>query len=188
MSDQPRRFAERLLHQLRRAPAGRIAALAHREFRDTLTSRQRSALVAYLTYAITVAAVRGVTVSVRKKQLGLRDVVVGPVHIHHYLPGIALLATAGALGVRGSDKLVVHCLAGATYGAGCGLVTDELPLLLALRDVYWTEEGRWATELILSIVGLVGAYFTAVPFWRALRVDLAAVRWRAPVKRSEEDA
>jgi hypothetical protein len=33
----------------------------------------------------------------------LRDITMRDVHIHHYLPGIALLTAAGAFGVRGSD-------------------------------------------------------------------------------------
>jgi hypothetical protein len=71
-----------------------------------------------------------------------------------------LLIVAGGIGVHGSDKVNVHCLLGATYGTGCALVTDELPLLLDLRDVYWAPEGRWALEVALGIIASAGAYFS----------------------------
>jgi hypothetical protein len=83
---------------------------------------------------------------------------------------------AGALGIRGSDKTSVHCLLGATYGTGCGLVTDELPLLLNLRDVYWTPEGRWAVDLALAVTAGAGAYFTGIPLWRGLREEIGRAR------------
>jgi hypothetical protein len=70
------------------------------------------------------------------------------------------MSAAGAFGVRGSDRMGVHCLMGASRSAGCGLVVDELLLLLNLRDVYWMREGRWVPELCLAIVAAVGAYFT----------------------------
>jgi hypothetical protein len=66
----------------------------------------------------------------------------------------------------------VHCLLGATYGTGRALVTDELPLLLNLRDVYWTRDGRWAVELALAIAASAGAYFTGIPLWRGLREEI----------------
>ena len=156
---------------------GRIARRAHREFRDNLTTGQRSALVACATFAATMTAVRGLTSAIHDRRLPLvRDISVSGVHIHHYLPGIALLTVAGAAGVRGSDRLSVHCLLGASYGAGCGLVVDELPLLLNLRDVYWSREGRWAPELGLTLVAVAGAYFSAIPFWQGLREELSALR------------
>ena len=94
-------------------------------------------------------------------------------HIHHYLPGIVLLAAAGGIGVRDSDRVGVHCLLGATLGSGCGLVVDELPLLVTLRDVYWTPEGRWAMQAALGVAAAGGAYLSGIPLWRGLREELS---------------
>ena len=153
---------------------GRVAGRAHREFRYTMTTRQRSALVAYLSFAATIGSVRALTRSIRAGHGPFHDVSVGGLHIHHFLPGIALLAAAGALGVRGSERIVVHCALGATYGTGCALIVDELPLLVNLRDVYWTPQGRWAIEVAAyTIVGL-GTYFSGLPIWRGVRHELAA--------------
>lgn len=153
----------------------RIARRAHREFRDSLTTRQRSGMVASASFALTALATRAVTVAIHRGHSRLfRDVTVGKVHLHHYLPGIALLTAAGAFGVAGSRRVTVHCLLGATYGAGCALVADELPLLVNLRDVYWTPEGRWAFRLCLATIGAAGTYFAAVPFWQHLRDEVSA--------------
>jgi hypothetical protein len=153
----------------------RLVRRMHHDFRYTLTTRQRSALVAYSSFAATIVAVRGLTTSIKSQRLPVHDITLRGTHIHHYLPGIALLTAAGAFGVRGSDKPSVHCLLGATYGAGCALVTDELPLLLNLRDVYWAREGRWAVDLALAIIASAGAYFTGIPLWRGLREEATAV-------------
>jgi hypothetical protein len=135
----------------------RLARRVHRDFQYRLTTRQRSSLVAYLSFATTVAAVRGLTTGIHRGELPVRDIRVGSVHVHHYIPGIALLTLAGAAGVRGSEKVGVHCLLGGAYGAGCALVVDELPMLVDLRAVYWSPEGRWAVELSLTIIALAGA-------------------------------
>jgi hypothetical protein len=153
--------------------AVRVARRAHREFRYRLTTRQRSGMIASASFALTALGARAVTGAIRGGRVKVfRDVTVGEVHLHHYLPGIALLTAAGAFGVAGSRKLTVHCLIGATYGAGCALIADELPLLINLRDVYWTREGRWAVRLSLAVIGAAGAYFAAVPFWQGIRDEI----------------
>lgn len=149
-----------------------LARRLHHDFRYNLTSRQRSGLVAYLSFVVSIGAVRGLTIAIRKGRLPVHDITAGDVHIHHYLPGIALLTAAGGIGVRGSDKASVHCLLGATYGTGCALITDELPLLLNLRDVYWTREGRWGLDVALGIIASVGAYFSGIPLWHGLREEI----------------
>jgi hypothetical protein len=161
----------------------RAAARAHADFRYTLSASQRSALVAFASFTMTEAVTRSVTWSIRRRPLPgpgarraglLRDLSVAGVHIHHYLPGMALLAGTGALAVRGTDRLGVHCLIGAGYGAGCALVVDEAPLLVNLRDVYWSREGRWAIDLALGIVGVTGTYFAGLPLWRGIAEELRA--------------
>jgi hypothetical protein len=152
-----------------------VVSRMHHDFRYELTTGQRSGLVAYLSFSLTILLVRGITAAIKGQRLPVHDITIRGVHIHHYLPGIALLTTSGAFGVRGSDRLSVHCLLGGTYGAGCALVTDELPLLLNLRDVYWAREGHWAVDLARVIVGGVGAYFSGIPLWRGIREEAAAM-------------
>jgi len=52
------------------------------------------------------------------------------------------------------------------------LITDELPLLLNLRDVYWTPEGRWALDVAFGIIASAGAYFSGIPLWHGLREEI----------------
>ena len=99
---------------------------------------------------------------------------VGSVHVHHFVPGILLLAIAGAAGMRGSPTVGVHCLIGGCYGTGVALVTDELPMLVDFRDVYWTPEGRWAVTLAISMIAFGGMYFSGLPLWRGLVGELSA--------------
>lgn len=150
----------------------RLTRRLHHDFRYNLTNRQRSGLVAYLSFVVSIGVIRGLTTTIRTGRLPLHDITAGDVHIHHYLPGIALVTAAGGIGVRGSDKASVHCLLGATFGTGCALITDELPLLLNLRDVYWTPEGRWALDVALGIIASAGAYFSGIPLWHGLREEL----------------
>ena len=92
-------------------PASKFGLLArrlHHDFRYNLTSRQRSGLVAYLSFVVSIGAVRSLSTAIRTGRLPLHDITAGDVHSHHYLPGIALLTAAGGIGVRGSDKASVH--------------------------------------------------------------------------------
>jgi hypothetical protein len=127
---------------------------------------------------VTIAGITSAP-AIRTQRLPLHDITAGGRHIHHYLPGIVLLTAAGGIGVRGSDKASVHCLLGATYGTGCALITDELPLLLDLRDVYWTPEGRWALDVALAIIASAGAYFSGIPLWHGLREEIKG-KWPMP--------
>jgi hypothetical protein len=45
-------------------------------------------------------------------------------------------------------------------------------MLVDLRDVYWSPEGRWAVELSLTIIALAGAYLSGIPLWQGLREEL----------------
>ncbi len=56
------------------------------------------------------------------------------VHIHHFWFGIALLAIGGWLGINYTDKDTDH-LAAILYGAGGGLIADEVGLLLTFETI-----------------------------------------------------
>src|SRR6266700_2589798 len=89
------------------------------------------------------AAVRGVTYAIKHHIPPFHDIEVGNTHLHHYVWGIGLLSGAGGVAVYGDGNVRCHPVVGAVYGAGLGLVVDELALLLELRDVYWQRQGRW---------------------------------------------
>jgi lysyl-tRNA synthetase class 2 len=82
---------------------------------------------------------------------------VGGVHLHHVVPGIILVLLAGLLAFTpaGRESPVLEILAIA-FGAGAALVLDEFALLLHLKDVYWSEEGRTSIDALI-IGALLGA-------------------------------
>ena len=58
------------------------------------------------------------------------------IHIHHFWFGIALLAVGGWVGISYNDKETDR-LAAIIFGAGGGLIADEVGLLLTFEN-YWT--------------------------------------------------
>jgi uncharacterized membrane protein len=55
------------------------------------------------------------------------------IHIHHFWYGIALLAVGGWLGISYDDKEISR-VASILYGAGSGLIVDEVGLLLTFNN------------------------------------------------------
>ena len=67
---------------------------------------------------------------------------VGGRHFHHYNLGIALLSGVGAVGLRGSEVRRRHPATATAYGSALALIVDEFALLLDLKNVYWSSDGR----------------------------------------------
>jgi len=61
----------------------------------------------------------------------------GDLHIHHFWYGLAMLATGGWLGISLENPRIDR-VAAIIYGAGGGLIGDEIGLLLTFKD-YWTS-------------------------------------------------
>lgn len=58
-------------------------------------------------------------------------------HIHHFWYGLAMLAIGGWLGISIENERL-NRVAAILFGAGGGIIGDEVGLLLTLGD-YWTE-------------------------------------------------
>ncbi|MET7395898.1 hypothetical protein ABZS66_20620 [Dactylosporangium sp. NPDC005572] len=86
----------------------------------------------------------------------------GGVHLHHEFFGVLLMLVTGALsfaGVPFRDALAFG------FGVGAGLVLDEYALLLHLRDVYWTREGRSSIDAVIAATVVTGMLvISTVPF------------------------
>jgi uncharacterized membrane protein len=74
-------------------------------------------------------------------------VVGGGIHIHHFWFGLILLAVGGWMGIVNQNQQIDQ-LAAVLYGAGGGLIADEVGLLLTFGD-YWT--GLTYTLLIIFV-------------------------------------
>ncbi|WP_107416995.1 phosphatidylglycerol lysyltransferase domain-containing protein [Actinacidiphila alni] len=80
----------------------------------------------------------------------------GGLHIHHVVFGQAmmLIGGIGSFAVRGGP--LAHDVLAVIFGIGCGLVLDEFALVLHLKDVYWSEQGRQSVDAVILAVSVIG--------------------------------
>ncbi len=114
-------------------------------------------LLCAVAFVITFVITRIVVRSIRSGKGGLKDNVIGGVHIHHAVPGLILMVISG-LAALGAQSIGWQSVAGVGFGIGLALVLDEFALILHLEDVYWSEQGRESVNAVL----LVGAVIALV--------------------------
>lgn len=118
--------------------------------------------LAAVAFLLTFLFIRVLTHEIRAGEIG-RDIVLGDLHIHHVVPGLALVLIAGLLDL-GSVWPARRAL---TFGIGAALVLDEFALILNLADVYFAPQGRESVDAVvvfaaaLIIVGLGGGFWHA---------------------------
>ena len=78
-----------------------------------------------------------------------------------------MLAGVGAVAVHGEDARRRHPAVAMSYGSGLALIVDEFALLLDLKDVYWTRQGRVSVDIGVGAIAAAGSYFAALPVLRA---------------------
>jgi hypothetical protein len=83
------------------------------------------------------------------------NVVAGAVHIHHMVFGVVFM-TIGGVGELAAPlgSLAWRAAAASLFGLGTALVLDEFALILHLRDVYWSNEGRLSIDAVFVAVGV----------------------------------
>lgn len=77
----------------------------------------------------------------------------GNYHIHHFWFGIALLAIGGWLGISYQNERTDR-LAAILFGAGGGLIGDEVGLLLTLEN-YWAEITYTFIIIVLTFASII---------------------------------
>ncbi len=87
------------------------------------------------------------------------NVTPGGMHLHHVVFGtvFVLLAGIGGFSSIGNVRPWAEIFAGL-FGIGSALILDEFALILHLRDVYWSEQGRASVDAVFlagAVVGLV---------------------------------
>ncbi|AHI01128.1 hypothetical protein GCM10010174_12680 [Kutzneria viridogrisea] len=81
----------------------------------------------------------------------------GGTHIHHVVFGVVAMMLGGVVQLAAPDEADEPKLwAAALFGVGAALVLDEFALILHLRDVYWSTQGRLSVDAVFLAVGLVG--------------------------------
>jgi hypothetical protein len=124
-------------------------------------------VVLFLAYVVTFLFIR---FSVRMIRAGVSwwpgNVTPGGVHVHHVIFGIVfvLLAGAGGFSRIGGETPWAEIFAGL-FGCGAALVLDEFALVLHLRDVYWSQQGRSSVDAVFLAAALLGLLLLGVaPF------------------------
>jgi hypothetical protein len=138
------------------------------------------------SFVATFVTVRSVAWALRKRDsVGpFRNVIVGRRHIHHFVPGILLAFTSGAIAILTRNEDIEPKLA-IPFGAGMGLTLDESALLLELEDVYWSEEGLLGVQITLAGIALIGALTLGVRFIRRGEVLVLEDRVSGPARAPE---
>ena len=124
----------------------------------TASTRENVLLNLLVSFVVTFGAVRTSTWLIRSRgEFGpFRELVVGPRHIHHFVPGIAISLLAGGTALVTDNESLERWLAIA-FGVGGAMTLDESALLLQLEDVYWSEEGILSVQITLAAISLLGA-------------------------------
>ncbi|HZC61962.1 MAG TPA: hypothetical protein VE464_10005 [Streptosporangiaceae bacterium] len=83
------------------------------------------------------------------------NVTPGDLHVHHMVFGVVFMLVGGVTGiVAPGGSLNWRAGAAALFGLGAALVLDEFALILHLRDVYWTSDGRLSVDAVFVAVGV----------------------------------
>jgi hypothetical protein len=157
--------AEDLLSAAEEAVAETVEA-ARAGYQD-VSVRENATFMLLTSFVATFASARGISYMLRRRRTvgPFRDLVVGRRHIHHFVPGIAILMASGAAAILTHDETIEPRLALA-FGAGMGMTLDESALLLELEDVYWSPEGLLGVQITLAVAALGAALALALRFTR----------------------
>jgi hypothetical protein len=155
-------------------PDTRRWARLRKEWHTRLEPGEQATVLAWAAFTFTFAGLRGLTHWIRAGHgPSGGGINLGGRHFHHYNLGIALLATVGAVGLRGSEKQRRHPVAAVAFGAANAMIADELALLLDLEDVYWKAEGRESVDFAIGLIAAGATIIAGMPLWphaqRALR-------------------
>jgi len=103
------------------------------------------------------------------------------VHLHHEFFGVLIMLVTGTLGFAFPATSRWHDLLALGFGVGAGLVLDEYALLLHLRDVYWSREGRASIDAVIAAtIVTVMLVVSTVPFGLDdVERSEASTRWAA---------
>jgi nucleotide-binding universal stress UspA family protein len=143
------------------------------------SSRERALLNVLAAFVVTSAITRRSTWVLRHRgHFGpIKEIVRGPRHIHHFVPGIILAFVCGGAALVTDDGRLQERLS-VPFGIGVALTLDEWALLLELNDVYWSDEGIVSIQVTLGTTALLAALTLGIRFLaRGERRVAASRRW-----------
>ena len=91
------------------------------------------------------------------------NVVAGDVHVHHMVFGVVFMGVGGVAELAAPLQSVAwRAGPAALFGLGTALVLDEFALILHLRDVYWSNEGRVSVDAVFIAAGVTALLLMGV--------------------------
>ena len=123
-------------------------------------------IVITISFLITFGIVRGITYGIRDGWLPFGNIGADGTHIPHYVWGIGILIVVGFVELAYHPERLRSVL-GMLYGVAVALILDEFALLLNLKDVYWTSQGRESIDAVVIAGGLLLLALLLQPFLRA---------------------
>ncbi|MEV5408390.1 hypothetical protein AB0K60_06010 [Thermopolyspora sp. NPDC052614] len=141
-------------------------------FEERIVETQRLPLFCFFVALILAFVVTRVHVRLIRAGVGwFRNISVGDLHIHHVVFGVVLMLVGGVTGlIVSAASTGWYAFAAAVFGVGAALVLDEFALILHLRDVYWSEEGRTSVDAVFVAVAVTGL----------LLLGLRPLTWQTP--------
>lgn len=129
--------------------------MGHWWYRNIVEPGKLPLLLALASFVLTFLVTRTIARLIRAGKGPFRNITPGGIHVHHVVPGVALMVLGGFIGIAGDRKGFGAGVAAVLFGMGVGLVLDEFALILHLDDVYWSEEGTKSVEIVLITAALV---------------------------------
>src|SRR5690348_15968503 len=121
-------------------------------FSETIVTPGRLPLfVMMVAFAVAFAFIRISTRMIRAEvPWWPGNVTPGGRHIHHVVFGLVMMLVSGFgfIALANYHTPVPNCILGALFGVGSALVLDEFALVLHLRNVYWSKEGRSSIDAV----------------------------------------
>lgn len=91
------------------------------------------------------------------------NVIAGAVHVHHMVFGVVFMGVGGVAELAAPVySLPWRSGPAALFGLGTALVLDEFALILHLRDVYWSNEGRLSIDAVFVATGITALLLIGV--------------------------
>jgi hypothetical protein len=91
------------------------------------------------------------------------NLVAGDVHVHHMVFGVVFMGVGGVAELAAPlQSLAWRSGSAALFGLGTALVLDEFALILHLRDVYWSNEGRMSVDAVFVAAGVTALLLMGV--------------------------
>ncbi|MEU9008364.1 hypothetical protein AB0D12_00955 [Streptomyces sp. NPDC048479] len=123
--------------------------MGHWFYRNIVEPGKLPMLLALVSFMLTFLVTRTVTRLIRAGRGPFKNITPGGMHIHHVVPGVILIVIGGFGAVGNGREGPAAAVCAIVFGIGAGLVLDEFALILHLDDVYWTEQGRQSTEVVV---------------------------------------